>query len=106
MKTDSDRWQVLAQHLGIRTIAPFELELSDSIFRFAALLPQFGATNGMVVDADWSLIAPHQSSLLAAGYGFSCVQPSDQPDDLVAVCEILSDWGWTCASPKPDWLRA
>ena len=106
MKTDSDRWQVIADHLGIKIIAPFELELSDSKLHFTALFPQFGSANGMVVDADWGLIAPHQSRLLAAGYGFSCVRPRDQPDDLTGFCEVLSDWGWTCASSKPDWLRA
>jgi hypothetical protein len=109
MKTDADCWLDLAHRLGIEIIAPFNLELSGVRVKFTALLPQFGAPAGMVVDADWSNIDPHQSSLLAAGYGFSCVGPGDptdldDPEQMAATREMLADWGWSGASPKPDWL--
>ena len=83
---------VVAHRLGIDIIAPFNVELSGAKMQFTALLPQFGAPAGMVVDADWNTIQPHQSSLLAAGYGFSCVEP---PEADANIDEMLSDWGWS-----------
>jgi len=85
-------------------VAPFNLELDGVQMHFTALLPQFGAPAGMVVDADWNVIAPHRHRLLAAGYGFSCVGPGEPTDDVLDGSEMLSDWGWTSASPKPAWL--
>jgi hypothetical protein len=105
MKTDADRWLDLAHRLGIEIVAPFNVELAGVQMHFTALLPQFGATSGMVIDANWVVIEPHLTSFLAAGYGFSCVGPGDAADDIVDAHEMLSDWGWTSASPKPDWLR-
>ena len=105
MTTDVDCWLDFARRLGIEIVAPFDLELDGVQMHFTALLPQFGAPAGMVVDADWDVIKPHQSSLLAAGYGFSCVGPGKPADDVSDGNEMLSDWGWTTASPKPGWLR-
>lgn len=103
MSTDAENWIVVAHRLGIDIIAPFNVELSGVKMQFTALLPQFGAPAGMVVDADWDTIRPHQSSLLAAGYGFSCVEP---PGSDANFDEMLSDWGWSSPLPKPDWLKA
>ena len=105
MKSDVDCWLELADRLGIEIVTPFNLDLSGVQMFFTALLPQFGAQAGMVVDADWTVIEPHQTSLLAAGYGFSCVGPGDPARDLTSVREMLSDWGWTGATSKPDWIR-
>ena len=104
MKTDAERWQDFAQSLGIEIVAPFHLELDGVQMHFTALLPQFGAPAGMVVDADWNAIKPHQSSLLAAGYGFSCCEPAEAKDDASEGDEMLTDWGWSSSWPKPDWL--
>jgi len=102
MTTDADYWLGLASRLGIEIVAPFNLELAGVKMHFTALFPQFGAPAGMVVDADWAAIQPHQSSLLAAGYGFSCAAPP-KPD--ANIDEMLSDWGWSSPLPKPDWLK-
>jgi len=104
METDAENWKALAHRLGIDIIAPFDVELSGVQMHFTALLPQFGAPAGMVIDTDWTAIEPHQSSLRAAGYGFACVEPGD-PTDIISAQEMLSDWGWTSTSPKPDWLQ-
>jgi len=103
MATDAENWIVVARRLGIEIVAPFNVELSGAQAQFTALLPQFGAPAGMVVDADWATIQPHQSSLRAAGYGYSCVEP---PEPDANIDEMLSDWGWSASSPKPDWLKS
>jgi len=111
MKTDADYWMEFGRRLGVTVIAPVEIELAGVKAHFTALLPQFGAPAGMIVDADWEIIEPHASALNAAGFGFSCVgagDPSDldDPDLMASGREMLADWGWSSASPKPDWLAA
>ena len=110
MNTDEHRWLEFGRRLGIEVQAPVEIQLGSTRARFTALLPQFGAPAGMIVDAKWETIEPHQSALRAAGYGFSCVSagdPSrlDDPERLASAREMLADWTWTSASPKPDWLQ-
>jgi hypothetical protein len=109
MSNDTDHWLELGRRLGIEVIAPVEIELEGEKARFTALLPQFGAPSGMILDADWEVIEPHKSALLAAGYGYSCVGARDaaafdDPETLDVTGEMLADWGWSSASPKPEWL--
>jgi len=103
MTTEAENWMALAHRLGIDIISPFDVELAGIQRQFTALLPQFGAPAGMVVDAGWDAIEPHQSDLLAAGYGFSCVEAPESDEN---VDEMLSDWGWSSPLPKPDWLKS
>jgi hypothetical protein len=110
MESDANYWRELGRRLGVTVVAPVEIELFGSKATFTALLPDFGAPCGMVVDADWGMIEPHESALLAAGYGFSCVSAGnvayfDDPEAIESVCEMLADWSWSSASPKPNWLR-
>lgn len=103
MKSTSQRWSDLGAPLGIQVIAPFYVELDGFQGQFAALLPQFGAPRGMIVDGRDDAIWPHRAAILAAGYGFSCVdlteaRVTDPP------LEMLTDWGWTSEEPKPEWL--
>jgi hypothetical protein len=102
MMSDAQKWMAAAQRLGIDVVAPFDVELAGVEARFTALLPQFGAPAGMIVDGDWEILKKYKSDLLAKGYGYSCVEP---PDPNANINEMLSDWGWTDASPKPDWLN-
>jgi hypothetical protein len=109
MSKDSCHWLELGRRFGIEVIAPVEIELAGAKAQFAALLPQFGAPSGMIVDADWKVIEPHKSALLSAGYGYSCVVAGDpaefnDPEILAIAGEMLADWGWSSASPKPEWL--
>jgi len=103
---ETELWKRLASSLNIAVVAPFAFESEGRRVEFTALLPQFGAPNGMVVDADWSLIEPRVNALLAAGYGFSCVSLGNEAhdDDLEASVEMLRDWGWNSHDAKPAWL--
>jgi hypothetical protein len=103
MKSTAEHWRELGSRLGIEVIAPCELELDGRRVGFTALLPQFGAPRGMVVDADYDVIEPHRSSLLAAGYGYSCCELRDNAGEDPPI-EMLADWGWSGESPKPNWL--
>lgn len=96
--------------MGIQVIAPVEVEVAGANAHFTALLPQFGAPAGMVVDANWDAIEPHKSALLAGSFGFSCVEAGDpadfdDPERMASVREMLADWGWSSGEPKPDWLH-
>jgi len=111
METDANYWLELGRRLDIEVLAPVEIELSGVKAHFTALLPQFGAPAGMIVDADWEAIEPHKSALLAAGYGFSCASAGDparfdDPEEIASAREMLADWSWSSTSPRPDWLRA
>ena len=105
MKSDVECWLALGKRLGIQIIAPFDLNLAGVEMRFTALLPQFGARLGMVVDRNSNALWPYRTALVDAGYGFSCVGCSD-PADLDSAQEMLADWGWTSELPTPDWLRS
>jgi hypothetical protein len=102
MGTEAEYWLEVGRRLGIEVVAPVSLVLSGVEARFTALMPQFGGTAGIVVDADWNAIAHHASALSAAGYGYSCVDAGDASADL--PIGMLADWGWTSAQPKPEWL--
>lgn len=104
MTSEAACWLDLGKRLGIEIVAPFELSLTGVRVRFTALLPQFGAPRGMVVDSDSDTIGQHGKELIAAGYGFSCVGCNGSQDDLEPARGMLADWGWTSDLPKPDWL--
>jgi hypothetical protein len=111
MRNDANYWREFGRFFGIEVLAPVRIELAGVQAHFTALLPQFGALNGMIVDANWEAIAPHKSALLEAGYGFSCTGGGDpdrfsNPDESDSAREMLSDWGWTSAASEPDWLRS
>ena len=101
----SEIWQRLGKTLGIGVVAPFMFEAEGQRIEFAALLPQFGNSGGMVVDPDWSKLGLFAKSLLAAGYGYSCIELSDAciDEDLEGSKEMLRDWGWSDSDPKPEW---
>ena len=98
-----NHWNVIGRRLGIQVVAPACVNLHGKSSNFVALLPQFGATNGIVVDPAWSVIAPHKYALLEAGYGFSCLALDEISDDT-SMIEMLTDWGWNGIGDKPIWL--
>jgi hypothetical protein len=111
VESDVIYWREFGRSLGVEVLAPVEIELAGARARFTALLPQFGAPNGMLVDADWDAISPHKSALLKAGYGFSCVGAGDSsrfddPEGIESARKMLGDWGWTNTASEPDWLRS
>jgi hypothetical protein len=104
MTDKANCWREIGLRLGIEVIAPARVCLAGNEAQFTALLPQFGAESGMIVDAEWSAIEPHCAALIEAGYGYSCVT-LDHAAGAENVVEILSDWGWTDNAPKPNWLN-
>ena len=102
MNPEIDSWWALALRLGVTVTAPASVFVGDEIVTFTALLPQFGARNGMIVDRDWGLIDPHSAALLKLGYGFSAVEIGTDDDDESAQ-EMLRDWGWSSSEPTHQW---
>ena len=103
MLSQVNHWNVIGQRLDIQVVAPACVDLHGRSSNFVALLPQFGATNGIVVDPAWSVIEPLEDALLDAGYGFSCIALDDICDDA-SMIEMLTDWGWNGIGDKPTWL--
>jgi hypothetical protein len=102
-------WKQAAIDLGIDIVAPFELTFPDGTRMVAnALVKNFGAALGMVADDDWTTIGPHAETLIALGYGFSCVSigPAKNYKRASTLC-MLADWSWS-GNPdeRPNWLPA
>ncbi len=103
MTNDGEAWLAVAADLGVRVIAPYTVDLGEHCVTFAAFFPQFGGPSGMVTDPKWSVIAPHKAKLVAARFGYSCVDLGGS--DQESMREMLADWGWSGASDdKPDWV--
>jgi hypothetical protein len=102
MSNPADNWRELASRLGVQVIAPASIPIGNRSALFAALLPQFGAKHGMIAHPDWEAISPHADTLARLGYGFSAVEIDGDLDDESAK-EMLRDWGWSAAEPKPSW---
>ena len=102
----TELWQRLGEALGIAAVAPFVFKAEGRLIEFAALLPQFGNSGGMVVDPDWSKLGLFAKSLLAAGYGYSCIElrHGGIDDDMEGNKEMLRGWGWSASDPKPEWM--
>lgn len=100
---ETNFWLHLGNHLGIKVIAPFVFQSSGGPVSFIALLPEFGAPHGMVVEVDWDIIKRHASVLSNAGYGYSCCD-GGQYDESDPPLDMLRDWGWSSSKPKPDWF--
>ena len=102
MSTEVDRWREIASRLGIEIVAPATIALGDGNAIFTALLPQFGAKNGMIAEPNWNALSPFADTLTRLGYAFSAVEVGSDGDDESAK-EMLRDWGWSAAEPKPAW---
>ena len=102
MSNQVAHWRELAFRLGFQVTAPATIPVGDGSATFTALLPQFGGENGMIADPYWEAISPYADALLRLGYGYSAVEIGSNPDDESAK-EMLRDWGWSAAEPKPSW---
>jgi hypothetical protein len=100
---ETNYWQQLGKHLGIEVVSPFVFESAQGSVEFTALLPQFGAPRGMIVDGDWGVLEPHTAALRDAGYGFSCCDGGEY-DHTEPPLGMLRDWGWSGTTHKPEWL--
>ena len=100
---ETNYWQQLGKDLGIEVVSPFAFQSGQAFVEFTALLPQFGARRGMVVDGDWDVLEPYADALRAEGYGFSCCEGGEY-DGADPPLDMLRDWGWYSPTRKPDWL--
>ncbi|RST29430.1 hypothetical protein HMF7854_00235 [Sphingomonas ginkgonis] len=96
-------WQQLGDHLGVQVISPFVFQGGLGPVEFTALLTQFGAPRGMVVDGDLGVIDAHTDALLNAGYGYSCCEGGDY-NEAEPSLDMLRDWEWSSETAKPVWL--
>jgi hypothetical protein len=102
MSNPVDNWRELASRLGLEVIAPAIVSVGERSTTFAALLPQIGAKNGMIVDPEWEAIGPHADALSRLGYAYSAVDIGTD-FDAESAKEMLRDWGWSADEPKPSW---
>ena len=74
----------------------------DGLGEVQALIPDFGAKNGMLIVSTFDQIEPFADEILRLGYGFSVISPADDyvRDDAI---EMLMDWGWTGETKPPSW---
>jgi hypothetical protein len=100
-------WRKASADLGIEIIAPFELVLPfGQNLTVSALVKDFGLPNGMIVNADYSLLRPHTKAIENAGYGYaSGLGKEPNKYDRAQLIDVLKDWGWTGATErKPTWI--
>jgi hypothetical protein len=100
-------WKRVGEDLGIDVVTPFEVSFPDgSRVQVSALVRDFGAARGMLVDADYEILKPHTHKVIECGYGYSAnLGHSPEQYDRSAFIEVLQDWGWSgAAHKKPDWL--
>jgi hypothetical protein len=96
----------VAQQLGIEAHGPVNVDLpSGGSYEFSVLLPQFGAQAGMLLHTEYNREAC--AAATRAGYGFSILDPSSEPNDeaLHDYIECLTDWGWTSQQSPPAWYN-
>lgn len=100
-------WKRVAKDLGIEIVTPFEMTFPNgSRITVSALVKNFGAKRGMLVDEDWNVLKPHADLMVECGYGYSAMSggPADQYERS-EIIEVLEDWGWSgAADKKPAWL--
>ena len=102
-------WARAGQCLGLEVLAPFTLTLPSGGKVFAAaLVKQFGATNGMLLtphaDVIWSL----REEIVRAGFGFSVLEGARPGEPFVVdgYVEVLQEWGWSgSAEAEPVWMK-
>ena len=101
--------QRACQELGLTIVVPFLLTLREGFqINAQALLPQLGASKGMIVVNHYDDLRGISSELQLMGYSYSVLDeplPSEQ-FDLESYVEMFSDWGWGDVNErKPDWMN-
>lgn len=98
-------WKEAGRRFGFRVISPYTLSLNNVSAPVAALLPEFGAPEGMLLVSNYLQLQPYLQDIEAAGYGFSVLNADDSEPDRASVDQVLADWGWSGRGPEPFWLR-
>ncbi len=101
-------WTIAAKDLKIEIIAPYLLTLPSGIQISALLLvPNFGATNGMLIVGGYDDVECCLDELMIEGYGFSILEEPGNKEQYSRqeYIELLNDWGWSGDEKlKPDWI--
>ena len=90
------QWRHAAQRFRLRVKTPFKLQLPDGTRVVAdVLLRGYGAPQGMLIFSDYAGVAGKTDSVVAAGYGYSCMShPSEaEIQSLEGFEDVLADWG-------------
>ena len=98
-------WKEAGRRFGFRVISPYTLALGNVSIPPAALLPEFGCAQGMLLVSDYTVLRPYLQEIEVAGYGFSVLDGDSAEPCLAEIAEVLSDWGWSGRGPRPSWLR-
>lgn len=95
--------------LGIQVIAPFELTLGNGRkLLVEALLPELGASKGMIVVRMYDDLREISDELVRLGYGYSVLdEPLPNEDyDVETYVELFRDWGWGAENERrPGWME-
>ena len=97
-------WQAASDDLGIRVTIPWALELSDGrVHTFVALVHEFGAERGMLIDTPEGIRASmHELNASAREYGYSGISGLYLTYARERYIEALNDWGWAGSGPPPS----
>ena len=61
----------------------------------------------MLLVTSYEDIAAVAEQLVAAGFGYSCLDDSPGPDlDEPEIVDMLRDWGWSGSGDAPSWYVA
>lgn len=109
----SKSWREACNHLKVRVVAPYTLEVAEDSTTCLAFLPDFGGQNGMVIGAmDLPKLGTdaHLKKLAERkGFYFSFVNApafADAPIDDKAFKDALEDWGYYGTKEKrPAWFK-
>ena len=98
-------WQAASDDLGVRVTIPWALKLSDGLVHtFVALVHEFGAERGMLIDTPDEIMASmHELSASASEYGYSGMSGLYLTYGRARYIEALNDWGWARSGPPPSW---
>ncbi len=88
-------WRHAAEQLDLSVKIPFVLTFDDGeSIEAEVLLQGYGATHGMLIVSDSSIVEGRHEAIVSKGYGYSCMS---QPEESAITClegfdELLADW--------------
>jgi hypothetical protein len=96
------QWSRAASELGIACESPYTLVVPNGArFEFEVLLPQFGATRGMLLGTRFDEAAAQAATVEGFGFSFLDADRTGEPFDLSGYVECLRDWGWAARDDAP-----
>lgn len=104
------KWKAARDDLGIKIVAPYEVELqSGGKLKAKLLVRNFGHRYGTLIFTDAEEVWAHRKELAALGYAYSVLEePTTEADELYdrdIFIDILSEWEWTGdEQDQPEWL--